>query len=148
TYFFDGRSRLDLRVQLDSRLDACVAGIARWEALDLGAHGAEGRGGRAARGCHSDLVSWFREEAAVSFEDVHRPGHPLPGRQGTEHTVAGVVGRGGRLPVGDLPAAAAVQGEMRRDGHADGLAHLDAAEAEQTRGYRDSGDHLEARAAP
>ncbi len=51
--------------------------------------------------------------------------------------------------MGDLPAAAAVQGDMRRDGHADGLAHLGAGEAEQTRGRRGGGgDHLEARAAP
>ena len=96
------------------------------------------------------ISNWLpvSEEAALAFEDVHRPGHPLPSRQGTEHAVAGVVGRGGCLPVGDLPAAAAVQGDMRRDGHADGLAHLDVGEAEQTRGRHRGGDHLEARSAP
>ena len=29
----------------------------------------------------------------------------MPGRQGTEHAIVGVVGQGGRFPVGDLPKA-------------------------------------------
>ena len=145
-YRLDVRRRRDLRVQRERRLDARVAGIARREALDLGAHDAEGvpcwpPGAAARTGCRC------AEEAALACKDVHRPGHPLPSCQGTEHAVAGVVGRGGRLPV-EICRRGCGQGEMRRDGHADGLAHLVAAETEQTRGHRRRGDHLEARRRP
>jgi hypothetical protein len=97
---------------IERRLDARVAGIARREALDLGAHDAEGGAVLASQGQQLELAAGVLEEATLAFEDVHRPGHASPSRQGTEHAVAGVVGRSGRLPVGDLPAAAAVQGDM------------------------------------
>src|SRR5438309_11497278 len=106
-YRLDVCSRRDLRVQRKRRLDARVAGIARREALDLGAHDTEGGAVLAAQGQQLELAAGVLEEAALACKDVHRPGHPLPGCQGTEHAVAGVVGRGGRLPVGDLPAAMA-----------------------------------------
>src|SRR6266581_6880269 len=76
-YRLDVRSRRDLRVQRESCLDARVAGIARREALDLGAHDAEGSALLAAQGPQLELAAGILEEAALACEDVHRPGQPL-----------------------------------------------------------------------
>src|SRR5262252_6761862 len=84
-YRLDVRSRRDLRVQRERRLDARVAGIARREALDLGAHDAEGGAMLATQGHQLELTAGILEETALACEDVHRPGHPVPSRQGTEH---------------------------------------------------------------
>ena len=82
----------------------------------------------AAQGQQLELAAGVLEEAALAFEDVHRPGHRAepPGHR-TRRC-------GSRWPRWLLSswrsaAAAAVQGDMRRDGHADGLAHLGVGEA-------------------